>query len=69
MSDSDIDLSGLMVGDDNIEEVVEFIPEPEYDIEPVEPAPPMFSAKRQKKIMLIKKVDCDFSARIEIISK
>ena len=52
---SDIDLSGLMVSDDNIEEVVEFMLEPEYDIEPMELAPPMFSAERQKKILLVKK--------------
>ena len=52
---SDIDLSGLMVSDDNIEEVVEFMPEPEYDIEPMEPAPPLFSVERQKKILLVKK--------------
>ena len=51
---SDIDLSGLMVSDDNVEEVVEVTPEPEYDIE-LEPTPPLFSVERQKKILLVKK--------------
>ena len=56
MSEDDIDLSGLMVSDNIADEGAKVLPaEPEYDFAPVEPAPPMFSADRQKKIMLIKK--------------